>query len=131
MRTTGIAREIQSSSDCIGLLDEDGGAVRQNFGSALSHRGSREAHIDHGVCTELIRLCDHAAGGLRAALLEELRVALELSADDVLEAGGEVSPEVLGPDRAPLYQAEVLNDLPARHAVDVGENQMHPSLCGG
>jgi hypothetical protein len=38
---------------------------------------------------------------------------------------------VLGPDRAPLHQAEVLNDSPARHAVDVGENQMRPSMHEG
>jgi hypothetical protein len=33
---------------------------------------------------------------------------------------------VLRTDRASLHQAEMLHDLPARHAVDVGQDQESP-----
>ena len=126
-----MASDIQSSSESISLLDQDGGAVRENFGGSLSNRGCRKAHVDHGVCAKLGRLRDHAARRLGAALLKKLGIAPELAADDVLEAGRKVPPKVLRSNRAPLDQSEVLDDLPARHAFDVGENQMSPSMCEG
>jgi hypothetical protein len=55
--------------------------------------------------------------------LQELGVAFELSADDVFETGSEITAEMLRTDCASLYQAEVLHDSSAWHAIDIGENQ--------
>jgi len=65
-------------------VSDPGRAVREDLGGTLGHGRCGEAHVDDGIGAQLLRL--HAADGLLARLDQQLRVALEFTADDVLES---------------------------------------------
>ena len=57
---------------------------------------------------------------LLAGVPHEFCIPLQLTADDVLQAGHDVAPDVLRPNRAALDQAVVLGDRLAGHRFNVG-----------
>ena len=68
----------------------------------------------------------HAEMGINLnEALELITKALELSPNDVLQACHDVAADVLGPDRAALYQAVVLDDGLAGHCFHVGDDHFH------
>ena len=66
-----------------------------------------EALADHPLLrgAQLLRLADHALDGLTPRLGQQFGVALQFTAHQVLESGGDVPPEVLGADGVALHQA--------------------------
>ena len=55
-----------------------------------------------GISAELLSLCNHSFECLAAGFSEQFGVALELAADQVLEASHDVTPDMLSTDRIAL-----------------------------
>jgi hypothetical protein len=103
------------------LLEHHGRAVGEQLRRALGDRGGREADVENRVGAGGLGLRAHPRDRLLARILEQLRVPLELTADQVLQAGHEITADVLCPHRAPLHQPQMLGDLPARDVLERGQ----------
>src|SRR5688572_16531527 len=91
-------------------IDDDCRAVHVDFRCAACDRRGREPYVEHRIGAQLLCLLDHALDGLRTALLEQLRVAFELAAENVLERRHDVPARMLRTNRAAVHQTEMLNN---------------------
>ncbi len=99
-------------------------AVGEQFGRALCDRRRGKAHIHHGIGPERACLFQHALNGFLARFLQELGVAFQFTADDVLEPGENIPSDVLCPDSAPGDKSVMLADGSSGHAFKIGEKEI-------
>ena len=71
---------------------------------------------------QLFGLREHAGHGFAARFGQELGIALEFAADEVLERGRDVAPDMLGPHGVALYEPFQLDDLHAGNRFGVDDN---------
>src|SRR5690242_19516531 len=108
-----------AGSDAAGDLDR--GAVGNDLLVALADLVRVEPHREDGVGASAVRLVDEALDGLLTGLHELLAQALELAADDRLEAGPELGTDVPRPHGQPGDLAEHLGDVVSRQVVHRGD----------
>jgi hypothetical protein len=75
-------------------------------------------------------LCHHALHGLPACFEQQLGIAVQLTAHQVLQTGGDVPPEVLRADRVALHQALHLPDGVPRDRLRIDHQHALPSAMG-
>ena len=98
------------------------GAVGEDLGGGgHDHRG-RDPQPDDRIGAERLGVLGHPRDRLLAALGHELRVGLDLAADDSLESGEEVAAEVAGADRVAAGDAEDFGDPGAGNLVGGGKD---------
>ena len=83
--------------------------------------GGGEAHVDHGIGADGLRLRHHPLERLGARLVEQLGVRAQLAADEVLQAREQVAADVLAAHGRALHEAEVADDGPAGDGFEVAE----------
>ena len=66
----------------------------------------------------------HACDRLAPRFREQFGVALEFTADEVLEACGDIAADVFGADRAARDESVVFDDLASRDGFEVGEDAL-------
>src|SRR6516162_9051163 len=81
--------------------DDHRGPVGDDLRHALAELRAVEAHRDHGVRAHQDGVLDHAVERLTAGVLEQLRVFVDLAADEGPEAGGDVAGEAAAADDEP------------------------------
>lgn len=73
---------------------------------------------------------EHGGHGFAARFGQELGIALEFAADEVLERGRDVAPDMLGPHGVALYEPFLLDDLHAGNRFGVDDNHdILPAFC--
>lgn len=102
----------------------DGRAEDHDLGRALHDHRRGEVHADHRVRPHPFRIGDHPLERLLARLRLKLGVFLDFAADDVLQRGQNVVPDVPCAHGAPAGDAQDLDDLLVRDGVGGGEKHM-------
>ena len=94
-------------------LDDDGGAVGEDFGDAVHELVGVVADGDDGVGSELSGVEGHHGEGVLAGLFAELGEEGDVAADEGLEAGTDGAEDVAGADDDAADDADVADDAVA------------------
>src|SRR5215472_12424593 len=78
-------------------LNDDRGAIRNDFAHCLAHLRGIEAHHDHGVRAHRRCVSYHPVDGLSPRLFQKLRVFMNLTAHDRTQAGDDVATKAARP----------------------------------
>src|SRR6266568_1003875 len=99
-----------------------GRSVRHDFGSPVSYVGSGKTEAHDRVGSQTSGLRQHAVQGLFSRLGDNLRIFSEFSANQILQEGEQVLPDVAGPHGVPFDNAEGFGDAAARHTFGGYDN---------
>ncbi len=89
------------------------------------------AHINNPICTQGFGLRHHARQGFLPGLLQQLGIAFELAAENILYIGHNISANIFGAHRTALHHTQVSDNGFTRYNLYIAYKQLRiPFVVG-